>query len=317
MPLPQGGRQQGREGVGRTLERRLLEHGTSMPDRPPVGALTNAERRADSDRMADPSISITDLRVDGQAAVFTIDFTGAPELEAESYLRIYDAATRDAERRRSCTAPRSATSDQHSGSCDLPADELERRRLHRAGSRRTCGSGMPTRREMSVAMRAEGRVVPGRTRAGVPVDRGRARHRRGRTPIMIENMQARRNVGRLRPRQQRRARRHRRALDPLRSPDGGRRRFKEMKGREVVNGKATQSAHHLLPEALPDGSYTVYANSRIDGAQRRVHRLARLPGPGRRPHRRSRSLTALLRRRREQAEVAGEGAAVDQRARRR
>ena len=43
--------------------------------------------------------------------------------------------------------------------------------------------------------------------------------------------------------------------------------FKEMKGREVVNGKATQSAHHLLPDALPDGSYTVYANSRIDGAR--------------------------------------------------
>ena len=74
--------------------------------------------------MADPTISITDLRVEGQAAVFTIDFTGAPELEAESHLRIYDAAT---QMRKEDELYRASLSDvhQHSGSWDLPADELE------------------------------------------------------------------------------------------------------------------------------------------------------------------------------------------------
>jgi hypothetical protein len=65
--------------------------------------------------MADPTISITDLRIEDQAVVFTIEFTGAPELEGQSYLSIYDASTPSKSEDELYRAPLSDV-QQHTGS---------------------------------------------------------------------------------------------------------------------------------------------------------------------------------------------------------
>jgi hypothetical protein len=233
-----------------------------MPHRPPVGALTDAERRADSDGMADPTISITDLRVDGQAVVFTIDFTGAPELEAESYLRIYDSST---EMKKEQELYRGPLNDvhQHSGTYDLPAGELgdgdfavwvEAHLWERDPESR---SGMSVAHETKGVsfLVGRGRVYPS-TEAAPAID--------AENVITIENLRLEGTWV---------------VFDLVNSADhdvsvdhsihfglSEEDEFQEMKGREVVNAKATQSAHYLLPEALPDGSYTVVANSQIEGA---------------------------------------------------
>ena len=211
--------------------------------------------------MADPTITISDLRVDGQAAVFTIDFTGAPELEAESYLKIYDAATQV---RKEEELYRAHLSDvhQHSGSWDLPADELEDGdftawiEAYLWERDAEGGRAVANERKGVSFLVARGQVYPS-TEAAPPID--------ARNVIMIENVRLEGTWV---------------VFDLVNSADHdvtvehsilfGRpaedENFQEMKGREVVNGKATQSAHYLLPEDLADGKYTVYANSQIHGA---------------------------------------------------
>jgi hypothetical protein len=234
-----------------------------MPHRPPVGALTDAERRADSGHMADPTISITDLRIDGQAAVFTIDFTGAPELEAESYLRIYDSST---EMKKEQELYRALLSDvdQHSGTYDLPAGDLGDGDFTVWVEAHLWKRDPESRSGMSVAhdtkgvsfLVGRGRVYPS-AEAAPAIDAANV--------IMIENLRLEGTWV---------------VFDLVNSADHdvsvdhsirfGRweeEEFQEMKGRELVNAKATQSAHYLLPEALPDASYTVVASSQIEGAQ--------------------------------------------------
>jgi hypothetical protein len=214
--------------------------------------------------MADPTISITDLLIDGQAVVFTIDFTGAPELDAQSYLRIYDSST---ELRKEQELYRALLSEvnQHSGTYDLPGGDLgdgdftvwiEAHLWERDPESR---SGMAVANETKGVsfLVGRGRVYPS-SEAAPAID--------AENVIKIENLRLEGTWV---------------VFDLVNSADHdvsvdhwirfGRLEeeddeFPAMKGREVVNAKATQSAHHLLPEALPDGSYAVYAHSQVEGA---------------------------------------------------
>jgi hypothetical protein len=220
--------------------------------------------------MADPTISISDLRIDGQSVVFTIDFTGAPELEATSHLRIYDSSSEMKKEEELYRAPLSDV-HQHSGTYDLPAGTLgdgdftvwvEANLWERDPESRSGMSVADASKGVSFLV-GRGRVYPS-SEAAPAID--------AETVITIENLRLEGTWV---------------VFDLVNSADHDvsvdhlirfglteEDELQEMKGREVVNTKATQAAHYLLPEALPDGSYSVYAHAQVEGA--RGEDLARL-----------------------------------------
>jgi hypothetical protein len=213
--------------------------------------------------VADPTISITEFRIDGQTVVFSIDFTGPPDAIAESNMYVYDATSELKKYDELWKGPISE-SHQHAGHYDLPASTLPdgdyavwirawvsthdaSSGLDMVATEGTEGLSFLVGRHHVYASAEEAHADdPGKVKVSI------AHLRLEGTWVIFDLVNAAaydvsvdHSIGVYR--------------------DGS--SFHNAAGRELVNGNTTQSAHHLLPEEIPDGSYSVSAYVQVEGAQ--------------------------------------------------
>ena len=211
--------------------------------------------------MADPTVSITDLRIDGQAVVFIVDFTGDPEVVAASDLYIYDA-THDLKKYDELGKWPLSQVHQHTGHYEITAKDLpDGDYAAWIKSYLTVddpATGVPT----YPAEETKGvSFLVGRGRVYASSEEAHAEDE-GNAVVHLSNLRL--NGTWVEFDMENKAT-HDVSVDHgimLHKPDGS---IQEIEGREIVNASATQAAHHLLPEALPDGSYAVTATASVEG----------------------------------------------------
>lgn len=211
--------------------------------------------------MAD-TVEITELRVAGQAAEFAVQFGGDPTAKAMTWIEIYDSTESLVKHEVLYEAPLSQA-NAHGGSYDLPAAQLD--------------DGDYTvwlRCQLQAADGADG--MPGMllkdASAGVSFLVGRhhvypsgeqAHERDGTTSVELANL---RLEGTWVVFDMVNSAAHDVSVDHELGVWDGSSYVHNATGRELVNQKATQQGHHLLPEQLADGTYSIQVTAQVEGA---------------------------------------------------